>query len=62
MMILAVDRFPVTANRESECGRDEPTLKTADPARRAPSEEALWFLCKIDFLEENALFLVAAMS
>jgi hypothetical protein len=49
-------------NRELENCPDYSTLKTADVARLAPFGGALQFMCKIDFLQENALLLVAAMA
>jgi hypothetical protein len=49
-------------NRELESCPDYSTLKTADVARLAPFGGALQFMCNIDFLQENALLLVAAMA
>jgi hypothetical protein len=49
-------------NRELESFPDYWTLKTANVARLAPFGGALQFMRKIDFLQENALLLVAAMA
>jgi|HubBroStandDraft_1064217.scaffolds.fasta_scaffold94410_1 hypothetical protein len=54
--------YDYATNRALESCPDYPTLKTADIARLAPFGGALQFMCKIDFLQENFLLLLAAMA